>query len=202
MFHSSRTSKSHKILMQIQDQIHDEINTYGRNRVTPTEIVYRRINCFENRSKFFSPRLPPESAQNEVNRHIDFPFSCVVALRCRGIPIPWSLPLYYQCGYSLLYVQNDFFYACSYVYASAAVATNEPSGNNLIVTSVQQDGSLKYVNVYPTGGNGEKGVTFPVTGVPDGLFSGDSVFVNPTKSLLAVTNVRKQGCLSPTLAHT
>jgi len=69
------------------------------------------------------------------------------------------------------------------------VATNEASGNTLISATVQQNGTLTFGGAYSTGGNGEKGFTVPDTAVPDGLFSGDSVFVNTAKSLVAVVNV-------------
>ncbi|KAG9128135.1 hypothetical protein FRC07_004477 [Ceratobasidium sp. 392] len=53
--------------------------------------------------------------------------------------------------------------------------TNEPSGNNVIVNTIDHSGKLSYSHAVPTGGKGLHGNS--TGGGPDGLFSQDSVKV-------------------------
>lgn len=51
--------------------------------------------------------------------------------------------------------------------------TNDPSGNNVVVSTIDQSGKLSFASAVPTGGKGLHGNS---TGV-DALFSQDSVKV-------------------------
>ncbi|KAJ3316684.1 hypothetical protein HDV06_002989 [Boothiomyces sp. JEL0866] len=55
--------------------------------------------------------------------------------------------------------------------------TNDPAGNNIVVSAIGQDGKLSIVNTVSTGGKGGNGIADNSDKGPDSLFSQDSVVV-------------------------
>lgn len=69
---------------------------------------------------------------------------------------------------------------------AAYFMTNEPSGNTLISTAINADGTLTFGKAYSTGGRGVHGLSDPIG--PDGLFSQNSVTVSSGANMLGVVN--------------
>jgi len=69
---------------------------------------------------------------------------------------------------------------------AAYFMTNEPSGNHILSTAINADGTLTFGKAYSTGGRGVHGLADPIG--PDGLFSQGSVTVSSGANMLSVVN--------------
>ncbi|VDC03898.1 unnamed protein product [Peniophora sp. CBMAI 1063] len=65
--------------------------------------------------------------------------------------------------------------------------TNDPSGNNIIVSSISTNGNVTFTRAVSTGGHGEHGNDGASPG-PDATFSNDLLVVHDGKRLLAAAN--------------
>ncbi|KAJ3251281.1 hypothetical protein HK103_002551 [Boothiomyces macroporosus] len=67
--------------------------------------------------------------------------------------------------------------AINNIQGATYLMTNDPAGNNIVVSAIGQDGKLSIVNTVSTGGKGGNGIADKSDKGPDSLFSQDSVIV-------------------------
>ncbi|KAI0784264.1 hypothetical protein C8Q75DRAFT_724765 [Abortiporus biennis] len=77
-------------------------------------------------------------------------------------------------------------HSSSVTYHLLSVITNEPTGNNIIVGSVDSRGQVSFVEAVATGGLGAHGLADPIG--PDPLFSQGAIKASPNSGVLATVN--------------